>query len=197
VRSYSAYSSWLSHSQSSQASCGHPSPTFTNPESLKPAGERPTAWLEQLASSRNARATSSESAWATIASIGSPASLQKFNGASVNREALRARLTVIASTCRAQPATTLVSRATLTGQARWQAQSSRLARQRGYSVKTVRESSVAGPCITLGLVLRETDRRISYCDRHGTPKFISRRWAIHTEPCPSCPDHPKTKYRDG
>jgi hypothetical protein len=21
--------------------------------------------------------------------------------------------------------------------------------------------------------------------------------AIHTEPCPSCPDHPKTKHRDG
>ena len=63
-------------------------------------------------------------------------------------------------------------------------------------MKTVRELSVAGPCITLGLVLRETDRRISYRDRHGTPKFISRRWAIHTEPCPSCPDHPNTKYPD-
>jgi hypothetical protein len=42
----------------------------------------------------------------------------------------------------------------------------------------------------------ETDGRISYCDCHGTPKFISRRWAIHTEPCPSCPDHPNTKYPD-
>ena len=51
-------------------------------------------------------------------------------------------------------------------------------------MKTVRELSVAGPCITLGLVLRETDRRISYRDRHGTPKFISRRWATHTEPLP-------------
>jgi hypothetical protein len=69
--------------------------------------------------------------------------------------------------------------------------------QRGYSVKTVRELSVAGPCITLGLVLRESDWRISYRDRHGTPKFISRRWAVHTEPCPSCPDHSKTKYPDG
>jgi hypothetical protein len=63
-------------------------------------------------------------------------------------------------------------------------------------VKTVRELSVAGPCITLGLVLRETDRRISYRDRHGTSKFISKRWAIHTEPCPSCPDHSNTKYPD-
>jgi hypothetical protein len=48
----------------------------------------------------------------------------------------------------------------------------------------------------IGLVLRETDGRISYRDRYGTPKFISRRWAIHTEPCPSCPDHPNTKYPD-
>jgi hypothetical protein len=62
-------------------------------------------------------------------------------------------------------------------------------RGRGYSVKTIRELSVAGPCITLGLVLRETDRRISYRDRHGTPKFISKRWAVHTDPCPSCPDY--------
>jgi hypothetical protein len=141
------------------------------------------------------------SLWATIASVGSPASLQKFNGATVNREALRARPMVIALTCGAQPGTqqqTLwAGWATLTGQAHWQAQPSRLARQRGCSMKTVRESNVAGPCITLGLILRETDRRISYRDRHGTPKFISRRWAIHTEPCPSCPDHPKTKYRDG
>jgi hypothetical protein len=45
------------------------------------------------------------SLWATIASVGSPASLQKFNGATVNREALRARPMVIALTCGAQPGT--------------------------------------------------------------------------------------------
>jgi hypothetical protein len=76
-------------------------------------------------------------------------------------------------------------------------QSPRPARQGGYSVKTVRELSVAGPSITLGLVLRETAWRISYRDRHGTSKFISKRWAVHTEPCPSCPDYPKAKYLDG
>ena len=65
-------------------------------------------------------------------------------------------------------------------------------------MKTVRELSGAGPCITLGVALRETAWRISYRDRHGTPKFISkRRWAVHTEPCPSCPDYPKTKYPVG
>jgi hypothetical protein len=38
-------------------------------------------------------------------------------------------------------------------------------------VKTVRELSGAGPCFTLGVVLRETAWRISYRDRHGTSKF--------------------------
>jgi hypothetical protein len=43
---------------------------------------------------------------------------------------------------------------------------------------------------------RETASRISYRDRHGTSKFISKRWAVHTEPCPLCPDCPKAKYPD-
>jgi len=50
--------------------------------------------------------------------------------------------------------------------------------------------------VTLGVVLRETASRITYRDRHGEQKFISKRWAVHTEPCPSCPDHPKAKYPD-
>jgi hypothetical protein len=62
-------------------------------------------------------------------------------------------------------------------------------------MKTVRELTVAGPCITLGVVLRETASRISYRDRYGTSKFISKRWAVHTEPCPSCPDYPNTRTR--
>jgi hypothetical protein len=62
-------------------------------------------------------------------------------------------------------------------------------------VKIVREKSVAGPCITLGVVLRETASRITYRDRHGEQKFISKRWPVHSEPCPSCPD-PKAKYPD-
>ena len=64
-------------------------------------------------------------------------------------------------------------------------------------MKTARERSAAGPCITLGLVLREAGSSISYRDRHGTAKFISTRWAVHTEPCLSCPDYPKTKYPEG
>ena len=53
-------------------------------------------------------------------------------------------------------------------------------------LKIARERSVPGPCIILGPVIRETDRYISYRDRHGTQKFISKRWPVHTEPCPSC-----------
>jgi hypothetical protein len=49
------------------------------------------------------------------------------------------------------------------------------AAKRLQRVKTVRELSVVGPCITLGLVLRETGRRISYRDRQGKLKFISRQ----------------------
>jgi hypothetical protein len=57
--------------------------------------------------------------------------------------------------------------------------------------KTAREPSVAGPCTTLGVVVRETDQCISYRDRHGTQKIIRKRWAVHTESCPSCPDYPE------
>ena len=51
-------------------------------------------------------------------------------------------------------------------------------------MKTVRELSGAGPCFTLGVVLRETAWRISYRDRHGTSKFISKRWAVQHRRCP-------------
>jgi hypothetical protein len=50
--------------------------------------------------------------------------------------------------------------------------------------KIAREPRVAGLCATLGVVLCETDRYISYRDRHGTQKTISKRWAVHSEPCP-------------
>ena len=63
-------------------------------------------------------------------------------------------------------------------------------------VKIVREKSVAGPCTTLGVVLRETASRIAYRDRRGEHKFISKHWPLHTEPCPSCPDYPNADFRD-
>ena len=68
---------------------------------------------------------------------------------------------------------------------------------RGIRMKSVRTFSGAGPCITLGLILREMDHCVSYRDRQGVRKFISKDCAVHTEPCPACPDHPRTKYPEG
>ena len=67
---------------------------------------------------------------------------------------------------------------------------------RRLHLKTIRELTMPGRCVTLGLVLRETALRISYRDRYGTSKFVSKRWAVHTEPCPSCPDYPKAHYEE-
>jgi hypothetical protein len=64
-------------------------------------------------------------------------------------------------------------------------------------MKTVRAFSEAGPCITLGAVLRETDHCVSYRDRQGATTLIRIDRTVHTEPCPSCPDHPRTKYPYG
>jgi hypothetical protein len=100
----------------------------------------------------------------------------------VNHEALRARQTVIASTYDRASSVAGGLEA--------------LAAKEAAALKTVRESSVTGPCVTLGLALGETGRRISYRDRHGTTRFVSKRWAVHIEPCPACSDHPKTKYPD-
>jgi hypothetical protein len=52
-------------------------------------------------------------------------------------------------------------------------------------MKTVRAFSEAGPCITLGAVLRETDHCVSYRDRQGATTLISIDRTVHTEPCPS------------
>ena len=86
-----------------------------------------------------------------------------------------------------------------------------LARQRGpvhvldqprcrrgdYGMRSVRALNEAGPCIALGLILRETETCIGYRDRRGAAKFISKDCTVHTEPCLSCPDHPRTKYPEG
>lgn len=68
--------------------------------------------------------------------------------------------------------------------------------------KTVREFSVAGPCITLGELVRETPASYFVRDRYE-PTKINRygkgRWEgkRHTEACPSCRDHAKTQYPEG
>jgi hypothetical protein len=63
-------------------------------------------------------------------------------------------------------------------------------------VKTVRELSVAGPCITLGVVLRETASRISYRDRHGTyQSHIELRAAYMPDAAWAVSVHPPSSSR--
>lgn len=74
--------------------------------------------------------------------------------------------------------------------------------------KLVREFNRAGPCIPLGLWVRDTKRFHIYRQWLGGDKYgeSERRVAIrtpdhysraHVEPCPSCEDHPQTQYPDG
>lgn len=63
---------------------------------------------------------------------------------------------------------------------------------------TVREFSMVGPCIRLGEFVKRTPQRIFYRDRDGAVTCkTSRAGLVHTEPCPSCRDHPQTQYPDG
>jgi hypothetical protein len=65
---------------------------------------------------------------------------------------------------------------------------------------TVRQFSVAGPCITLGTLLRETAKFYIY-----QPRFTERQKRVakdphgltHTEACVSCRDHGRTQYPHG
>lgn len=69
--------------------------------------------------------------------------------------------------------------------------------------KTLREFSAAGPCLTLGRVVRETPNFWFYRKWRGGPDFDpaqTRAGKIpgrHTDPCPSCRDHPRTQYPNG
>ena len=66
---------------------------------------------------------------------------------------------------------------------------------------TVREVSRAGPCITLGTLVRKTASTLYYRDRLNVVSHRSGRAVecglVHTLPCRSCRDHPNTSYPDG
>ena len=68
---------------------------------------------------------------------------------------------------------------------------------------TLREFSRAGPCIVLGEFERYTAKSVFYRDRHGVVIRRARAMRfsslsrIHTEPCRSCRDHPRTLYPEG
>ena len=71
----------------------------------------------------------------------------------------------------------------------------------------VREFSPAGPCLTLGRLVKTTAKFHVYEEWQGGSDFagtkkISRDLPghysrAHIEPCSCCRDHPKTQYPDG
>ena len=74
--------------------------------------------------------------------------------------------------------------------------------------KLVREFNRAGPCITLGRFVRETQKFYVFNTWRGGDQFdtsetrISKRTpshysGAHVEPCSSCRDHPRTNFPNG
>jgi hypothetical protein len=66
----------------------------------------------------------------------------------------------------------------------------------------VREFSAAGPCLTLGELIKETACFYVFSDRNGKSGRIAKRTEAryspaHVEPCRSCRDHPETQYPNG
>jgi hypothetical protein len=72
----------------------------------------------------------------------------------------------------------------------------------------VRDFSRAGPCITLGRLVRETPQFYVYNEWRGGETYEERESRVakrlpgrysgtHVEPCSSCRDHPKTQYPNG
>jgi len=66
----------------------------------------------------------------------------------------------------------------------------------------VRAFSAAGPCLTLGELIRETAQFYWYRDHDGRALRIrkplpGRDAPAHIEPCRSCRDHPQTQYPHG
>jgi hypothetical protein len=61
----------------------------------------------------------------------------------------------------------------------------------------IRRFSPAGPCITLGNVIKETAKFYVYSDRHNGRTKKIKKDSVHAEPCASCRDHPHTCYPNG
>jgi hypothetical protein len=68
---------------------------------------------------------------------------------------------------------------------------------------TVREFSPAGPCLTIGRLVRQTAKFYVYNEWRGgdrfdvTEKRIGKTHRTHIEPCSSCRDHARTQYPHG
>lgn len=75
--------------------------------------------------------------------------------------------------------------------------------------QTVRKFSMAGPCITLGKLIRETPRFYCYQPRFSgyfasnEPDMAEKKVGkdkyqmVHVIPCVSCRDHASTQYPNG
>jgi len=69
-------------------------------------------------------------------------------------------------------------------------------------IKCVRESTDCGPCISLGMLVRETARFFVYYEWLGGKRYsgrerrISKTGRAHVDPCPACEDHPESLYRN-
>jgi hypothetical protein len=71
----------------------------------------------------------------------------------------------------------------------------------------IRQFNTAGPCITLGRLVKETAQFYIYDQWQGGDRYEGRKrirkelpghWSPnHSEPCPSCRDHEKTQYPHG
>ena len=67
---------------------------------------------------------------------------------------------------------------------------------------TVREFSSAGPCLTLGPLVKRTAKTFTYNDRIEGGQHRVGGWKVqsghfHTDPCRSCRDHDATMYPEG
>jgi hypothetical protein len=81
----------------------------------------------------------------------------------------------------------------------------------GRMVMIVREFSAAGPCLTLGKLVRETPRFYVFLPWRGGDKYDEKErkvarnlratggnWSpAHVVSCPSCRDHEATQYPNG
>jgi hypothetical protein len=60
----------------------------------------------------------------------------------------------------------------------------------------VREFSPAGPCLSVGIFLRETEKTY-FVARRGLERRVKKSTLLHTEPCTRCADHPQTVFPHG
>lgn len=68
--------------------------------------------------------------------------------------------------------------------------------------KLVRKTSMAGPCLVQGLLVRETAKFYVYREWQGGNRYegerrIAKAYGVHVEACRCCRDHVETNYPNG